>query len=77
MRDQQTQPIKVLLIEDNPGDARLIKEYLGEIQGKAFAMDWADRLSEGLKHVDGKDVNVLPRPSARILRHARHPQDRK
>jgi hypothetical protein len=27
MRDH---PIRILLIEDNPGDARLIKEYLGD-----------------------------------------------
>ena len=59
MSNQHTQPIKVLLIEDNPGDARLIKEYLGEISGTAFEMDWVDRLSEGLKHIDGKDVTVL------------------
>jgi signal transduction histidine kinase len=59
MSNQHIQPIKVLLIEDNPGDARLIREYLGEIPGTAFEMDWVDRLSEGLKHIDGKDVTVL------------------
>ena len=59
MSNQHIQPIKVLLIEDNPGDARLIKEYLSEIQCKAFEMEWVDRLSEGLKHLDGKDVAVL------------------
>lgn len=59
MSDQRVQPIKILLIEDNPGDARLIKEYLGEIPGTAFVMDWVDRLSEGLKHIDGKDAALL------------------
>ena len=59
MSNQHIQPIKVLLIEDNPGDARLIKEYLSEIPCKAFEMEWVDRLSEGLKHLDGKDVAVL------------------
>ena len=59
MSDQRVQPIKVLLIEDNPGDARLIKEYLSEIPGTAFEMDWVDRLSEGLKHIDGKDAALL------------------
>ena len=59
MSDQHIQPIKVLLIEDNPGDARLIKEYLSEIPGKSFEMDWVDNLSEGLKHVDGKDAALL------------------
>jgi signal transduction histidine kinase len=59
MSNQHVRPIKVLLIEDNPGDARLIREYLGEIPGKAFEMDWVDRLSEGLKHIDGKDAALL------------------
>lgn len=54
-------PIRILLIEDNPGDARLIKEYLSEMTGKGstFELDSVDRLSEGLKHLDGKDAVLL------------------
>lgn len=59
MSNRHPQPIKVLLIEDNPGDARLIREYLGETPGTPFEMDWVDSLSEGLKHVDGKDAALL------------------
>lgn len=59
MSNRHTQPIKVLLIEDNPGDARLIREYLGETPGTPFEMDWVDSLSEGLKHIDGKDAALL------------------
>jgi signal transduction histidine kinase len=46
------------LIEDNPGDARLIKEFLGET-GRAFELDWVDSLSKGLKRLDGKDAILL------------------
>ncbi len=52
-------PIRILLIEDNPGDARLIKEYLGEMTGTTFELDVVGKLSEGLKHLDGKDAVLL------------------
>ena len=52
------QPVQILLIEDNPGDARLIKEFLGET-GRAFELDWVDSLSKGLKRLDGKDAILL------------------
>ena len=42
--------IKVLLIDDNPGDIRLIQEMLKE-GGVKFKMDLADRLSTGLEHL--------------------------
>jgi two-component system, sensor histidine kinase len=50
--------IEILLIEDNPGDARLIKEFLGET-GLAFELDWVESLSQGLKRLDGKDAILL------------------
>ena len=53
--------IKVLLVEDNPGDARLIQEMLTEIRGATFNFERADRLSTGLEHlVEGRiDVVLL------------------
>lgn len=53
--------IRVLLIEDNPGDVRLIREALVEARGGDFDLVWVDRLSEGLEHLaaGGADVVLL------------------
>ncbi len=52
-------PVRILLIEDNPGDARLIKEFLGEVTNSTFELDAVDNLLDGLKHLDGKDAILL------------------
>lgn len=41
-------PINVLFIEDNPGDARLVREMLLEAEGARFKLECLDRLSAGL-----------------------------
>jgi Flp pilus assembly CpaE family ATPase len=53
--------MKVLLIEDNPGDARLIREMLAEERVASFDLERADRLSTGLGRlaVGGIDVVLL------------------
>jgi PAS domain S-box-containing protein len=43
--------ISVLLIEDNPGDARLVQEMLAEAAGVQFDLQIADRLSTGLERL--------------------------
>ena len=45
-------PIKVLLVEDNPGDARLIRELLADSRNTQFEFEWVDRLSKGLQRED-------------------------
>ena len=40
--------LRILLIEDNPGDARLIQEILDESEKIAFDLVCAHRLSAGL-----------------------------
>ena len=39
----------VLLIEDNPGDARLVTEYLGERFGDACRVCVVAQLADGLR----------------------------
>jgi DNA-binding NtrC family response regulator len=39
--------IELLLIEDNPGDARLVREMLAEVPGSPFRVEWVETLSAG------------------------------
>ena len=51
-------PIKVLLIEDNPGDTRLIEEMLSEVRGAQFDFNAVDRLATGLARLATGDIDV-------------------
>jgi PAS domain S-box-containing protein len=52
-------PVELLLIEDNPGDARLIREYLSEIKNNPYLLECADQLSKGLELLAGRDVDLV------------------
>ncbi|MEA3324492.1 MAG: PAS domain S-box protein [Euryarchaeota archaeon] len=52
-------PIIVLLIEDNPGDVRLIREMLLETEGAPFQLEHADRLMTRLKRLSEEDIDVV------------------
>jgi len=52
-------PIKVLLIEDNPGDARRIQRTLAEVGMTSFDLEWAERLSTGLERLARGGIDVL------------------
>jgi len=51
--------IKVLLVEDNPGDARLIQEMLSEAGASAFALEQAARHSTGLERLAAGDIDAV------------------
>jgi PAS domain S-box-containing protein len=51
--------LKVLLIEDNPGDARLIRETLKKTNTARYEMKWVDRLSPGLMQLDRETIDVI------------------
>ena len=47
-----TQPIKVLLVEDNPADADLVTDLLEEAGGPGFVVSRAGRISEALETLE-------------------------
>lgn len=59
VKDMSDKPIKVLLIEDNRGDARLIQEILSEATWRLFEIEVAERLSEGLAALSSVIFDVV------------------
>src|SRR5262245_36783959 len=55
MADRQ----RVLLIEDNPGDVRLIREMLSEGEDGIFELDCVGRLSHGLEYLSSRAAGVV------------------
>ena len=56
MRDT---PLSVLLVEDNPGDARLLTVGLAEEAGDAFNIEWVQDLSTALEHLSADVVDAI------------------
>ncbi|MHB9075070.1 MAG: hybrid sensor histidine kinase/response regulator [Desulfobaccales bacterium] len=52
-------PLKVLLIEDNPGDARLIREMLAEAGADDIRLEWVPRLSQGLESLGKGEIDLV------------------
>lgn len=50
---------RVLLIEDNPGDARLIQDMLGESAAGAFSLDWQQTLKSGIDSLQSEHYDVV------------------
>ncbi len=48
IRNPESEIIRVLLIEDNPGDARLVREMLVETGTNRFNLEHVERISQGL-----------------------------
>ena len=51
--------IRILLIEDNPGDAKLIRLMLGSVSGLSFDMDVEITLQAGLERLKTFDFDVV------------------
>ena len=51
--------IRVLLVEDNPGDARLIREAFREADGNGFDLEWVENIAKALEHLADKETDVI------------------
>ncbi len=54
----EIKPLSILLVEDNPGDIRLIQETLAE-SDEQFNLTHADKLSAAIKQVNSRDIDVV------------------
>jgi PAS domain S-box-containing protein len=54
-----TRALRILLVEDNPGDARLIREMLRDGYDQAHELAHVDRLSHGLDRLQKDDIDVV------------------
>lgn len=57
--EDPTQPIRILLIEDDPGDADLLREMLAGEEGSGFQLEHVDRLHKGLESLARGGVDVV------------------
>jgi len=49
----------VLLVEDNPGDARLIREMLKDGGSEQFAVEWSKTLASGLENLSARVFDAV------------------
>jgi DNA-binding response OmpR family regulator len=52
-------PIRVLLVEDNPGDARLVQETLAEVDAPQFELTHVERLSQARQRLAEEQFDVV------------------
>ena len=52
-------PLEVLLVEDNPGDARLVKESLADVSAGAFHLTHVERLEEAIRRLEQSRFDVV------------------
>lgn len=50
--------IRALLVEDNPGDARLLRALLGEVESSRIELEHVDRLSVALDRLDASEAEA-------------------
>src|SRR5262245_43062420 len=74
----ESQPVRVLLVEDDREDYLIVRALLSEIEGTEFRLDWVDQYDAGLRAVadDCHDVYLFDyrlsgRTGLDLLRQAR------
>jgi len=58
MKSQVGSPIEILLVEDNPGDARLYKEMLVDLN-RDYHIVWVQTLAEALAVIEAKRCDMI------------------
>ncbi len=53
------QSVNILIIEDNPGDARLVQEALNGTANPAYRVEWADTLTTGLARLADGGIDAI------------------
>jgi signal transduction histidine kinase len=51
--------ISILLVEDNPGDARLTRELLAEVPSFEFELEHADTMAKAITVLTGRKIDVV------------------
>lgn len=51
--------IPVLLVEDNPADARFVRELMAEARTLRFEVTHVERLDEAVRRLEAGDVSVV------------------
>ena len=59
MNEMSDKPIKILLVEDNPGDALLLRETLKEATSAWFEVEHVERLAEARKRLDKGGIDIV------------------
>jgi two-component system cell cycle response regulator len=55
----ETQSHKVLVIEDNPSDRRMLQELLADVKSVNLDLEFAENLSEGLERLSASNVDAI------------------
>jgi two-component sensor histidine kinase/CheY-like chemotaxis protein len=55
----EEKPLQMLLVEDNPGDARLLQELLTEVASPRFGLTRVGRLDQALQHLQRIAFDVI------------------
>jgi len=59
MPNQETDPVQVLLVEDDPGDAGLIRHALEDDRFRQYETTWVTTLGEARKRLNTRDFDVI------------------
>ena len=55
----EPRPTRVLLVEDDPEDAKLIQQALSVSAGRAFEVEWVTQLSQARERLGKDDIDVV------------------